>query len=372
MGRKKRGAAEGGASGGAVGEQAGPPGYAPPPVAGGSGTAGAAGGFSGNDPSKKPKTGETFLVKKYRAEKHYPAMEAFVRYTKTHRMLDASYVRWFQGGTNEKPYVFSTRVGGQDLSWGRGKTREAAMDCACRATFALFNAHGYKNFPLDDDCLTDLPVDAPPPPPPPPPPPLPPPPGMGGAHYGRIPGYPPGTSAMAPYPPQAPYNPLNPPLPPPPLPPGGLPPLPPPGSSAYPPPPVPPPPLPGSTTATFPAVADFVIPQPQVQTHAPVATALSSPHLTSSATQFQQGGENAAGGAGVGGATTKPFIVTMMAVATSTAAASTAKTSSIAQLKGGLQLVFDPGMEGVEEESMEEMRAKLPRYFTPRGAGTVP
>ena len=176
MGRKKRGAADGGSGGGAVGE-GGPLGYPVPPNAGGG-----ASGFNGNDPSKKPKTGETFLVKKYRAEKHYPAMEAFVRYTKTHRMLDASYVRWFQGGTNEKPYVFSTRVGGQDLSWGRGKSREAAMDCACRATFALFNAHGYKNFPLDDDCLTDMPVDAPPPPPPPPPPPLPPP---SGPHYRR-------------------------------------------------------------------------------------------------------------------------------------------------------------------------------------------
>ena len=116
----------------------------------------------------KQDTGESFLVKKYRPDKIYQAMEAFVKYTKSHRMLDASYVRWNTGVTPEKPHVFSTRVGGVDLGWGRGKTREAAMDCACRAAFALVRAHGYNNFPLDDDCLTQPPVDLPPPPPPPP------------------------------------------------------------------------------------------------------------------------------------------------------------------------------------------------------------
>ena len=70
-------------------------------------------GEHGNAPKKaKPETGESYLVKKYRAEKGYAAMEAFVRYTKAHRMLDASYVRWSTGVTPEKPFVFSTRVGG--------------------------------------------------------------------------------------------------------------------------------------------------------------------------------------------------------------------------------------------------------------------
>ncbi|GAX12048.1 hypothetical protein FisN_8Lh148 [Fistulifera solaris] len=122
----------------------------------------------------KLETGETYAVKKYRAERIYPSMEAFVKYTKAHRMLDAAYVRWSCGVTPEKPFVFSTRVGGTDLGWGRGKTREAAMDCACRAAFALVNAHGYKNFVLDEDCLTEAPTVNLPPPPPPPPPPLPP------------------------------------------------------------------------------------------------------------------------------------------------------------------------------------------------------
>jgi hypothetical protein len=94
-----------------------------------------------------------------------------------------------------------------------------------------------------------------------------------------------------------------------------------------------------------------------------------SAHLTGAATaQFQVGGDHGAGGGGGGvttTTTTKPFSVTMMA-----AAPAAMKKSSIAQLKGGLQLVFDPGMEGFEEESMEEMRAKLARY-APRGIGTV-
>lgn len=167
---------------------------------------------------QKPDTGEVFKVKTYRAEKNYASMEAFVRYTKAHRMLDASYVRWNTGVTPEKPFVFSTRVGGTDLGWGRGKSREAAMDCAVRAAFALVNAHGYKNFVLDEDCLLQPPVDlAPPPPPPPPPPPLPP-------HLQGL---------MLP--------------------------------GAFPPPPPPPPPPP--------IVAD-IIPQPKLSHHLPVASSL--------------------------------------------------------------------------------------------------
>lgn len=106
-------------------------------------------------------------------------MEAFVKYTKSHRMLDASYIGWNAGTTLDKPFVFSCRVGGTDLGFGRGKSREAAMDCACRATFALVSAHGYKNFQLDDDCMLEPPPLVPPPPPPgtmalgvPPPPPM--------------------------------------------------------------------------------------------------------------------------------------------------------------------------------------------------------
>jgi NADH dehydrogenase [ubiquinone] 1 alpha subcomplex assembly factor 6 len=143
---------------------------------------------NGTEASKKQKAEESYLVKKYRADKHYPAMDAFVKYTKAHRMSDAKYVRWHKGVTPEKPFVFSTRVGGTDLGWGRGKTREAAMDAACRAAFALVSAHGYNHFTVDEDSLAVEPHDFLPPPPPPPfgvapplppgMPPLPPPPGV--------------------------------------------------------------------------------------------------------------------------------------------------------------------------------------------------
>jgi hypothetical protein len=126
----------------------------------------------GTEPSKKQKAEESYLVKKYRADKHYAAMDAFVKYTKAHRMSDAKYLRWHKGVTPEKPFVFSTRVGGTDLGWGRGKTREAAMDAACRAAFALVSAHGYNQFAVDEDCLAVEPQDILPPPPPPPPPPV--------------------------------------------------------------------------------------------------------------------------------------------------------------------------------------------------------
>lgn len=102
MGRKKRGSANAAAANG---------GYSN----GGQQQHQQGGGNDSGGNSKKAKTGESYLVKKYRPERVYSAMEAFVRYTKSHRMLDASYVRWYTGVTPEKPFVFSTRVGGVDL-----------------------------------------------------------------------------------------------------------------------------------------------------------------------------------------------------------------------------------------------------------------
>jgi len=185
---------------------------------------------------KKQKGEEKYLVKKYRPEKHYDAMDAFVKYTKAHRMLDAAYVRMFKGTTPEKPFVFSIRVSGTGLAWGRGNSREKAMDCACRAAFALVAAHGYNNYPLDEDCLTTEPQDLLPPPPPPPLP----------------PGLPPGFPAQA----------------------GGAPPLP----GAYP--PVPPPP-----NANVPPPPPLqVIPQPKVLPDTtPTATSISATNAKMSA-----------------------------------------------------------------------------------------
>jgi NADH dehydrogenase [ubiquinone] 1 alpha subcomplex assembly factor 6 len=73
-------------------------------------------------------TGEKYLVKKYRADKMYNSMQAMVKYTKSHRMSDAAYVRWKVGVSTEKPFVFSVRVAQVDLGWGRGKTRDASID----------------------------------------------------------------------------------------------------------------------------------------------------------------------------------------------------------------------------------------------------
>ena len=162
--------------------------------------------LEGTVPKKpKPETGESYLVKKYRPDRSTQAMEAFVKYTKSHRMFDAAYVRWSTGVTTEKPFVFSTRVGGQDLGWGRGKTRDAAIDCATRAAFALVGAHGYRNFPLDDDCLAEPPQDPlPPPPPPPPPPPMGMPPLPGGGYPHGLP--PPPVGGPLPPPPPPPVE----------------------------------------------------------------------------------------------------------------------------------------------------------------------
>lgn len=278
-------------------------------------------------------TGEIFMVKKYRADRVFVSMEAFVRYAKAHRMLDASYVRWNVGVTVEKPHVFSVRVGGTDLGWGRGTTREAAMDCAVRAAFALVNAHGYKNFQLDADCLLQAPVDdfVPPPPPPPPLPsgyPPPPPPPMLLT--------PPGVYSL-----------------PPPVPPGVL--LPPP----------PPPPINIST-------AD-IIPQPKLSQQAPVASSLhrhpamarTMPSETNTTTMNPASSTPAV--ISLNFSTTAKQHQNVAPPVTATTAlpihgSSVSNTISLRQLKGGLVLVFDPTGEGRDELCMSELRVLQPRY----------
>jgi hypothetical protein len=268
------------------------------------GNTNAANGSSEGPAIKKPKpeTGESYLVKKYRPEKHYVAVDAFVKYTKSHRMLDAAYVRWRPGQTAEKPFVFSVKVGGVELGWGRGKTRDAAIDCAVRAAFALVGAHGYRNFPLDADCLMEAPVDLPPPPPPPLAPPLP---GGGFSGMHHVGGPPP------PYPPHFPPPPM---AFPPPLPPGA-------------------PPLP----------VPVAIPQPQAFPSQPaMATSLSVSTAVSTS-------------AGAADSKTTTFSLNLSKQPEDT----TKKT----QLKGGLTLVYSPESEGTEDEiSMEEKRASLSRY----------
>ncbi len=142
-----------------------------------------------DDPSHNENDGErrSYPVKKYRPDSYYRSIEAFARYTKSHRMLDASYDRWNGGGsTSDKPHVYGIKIAGSYLSWGRGRTRDAAIDASIRAAFALVAAHGYDDFALTEDCFTeepyDVPVMAPMPPPPPPPPP----------GYGMMPPLPPG------------------------------------------------------------------------------------------------------------------------------------------------------------------------------------
>lgn len=257
-----------------------------------------------NTPPEPLEEGErhSYPVKKYRPDSYYRSIEAFMRYTKSHRMLDASYVRWMQGGgTSEKPIMFGIKIAGSFLSWGRGKTRDAAIDASIRAAFALVAAHGYDDFTLTDDCFTEEPFDAPlaPIPPPPPPPPM----GFG------APPLPPGMPP-APLPPGMPPN-FK-------APPSGVPP---PNFG------LPPPPL-----------AENMIPQPV----APKAD------LAVASTVVEVGGASVTAKVGLL-ASTKP--------------SSEPKEET---KKGKNSLVFDG--EGMDEEGgelcMEEMRMKVPRYWT--------
>jgi len=258
--------------------------------------------------NKKSKSGEkeeSYPVKKYRSSTYYASIEAFSKYTKAHRMLDAAYVRVpipNAPAQLEKPFLFSTRVGGQSLAWGRGKTRDAAIDCACRAAFSLVQAHGYEDFTLDDDCFMNMPSsltltsDGNPPPPPPPPPPLPP---MG---LGVIPptGFPPGV--------------------------------------------MPPTVQPGNVS---------LIPQPTIplSTDAPIASSLSSSNHFSSDPN----------------AMTTASITPSLSLSISDKKSAQDNQQNVVTTKGGLRLVFIPDVitSDVNEKAetcMEERRALQPRY----------
>lgn len=254
---------------------------------------------------KKAKYDEKYPVKKYRPDRNFSAMDAFVKYTKSHRMTDAAYVRWDAGETPEKPFVFACRVGGINLGWGRGKTRDSAIDAACRAAFSLVSAHGYNHFPIDDDCLTTEPIDVvlPPPPPPPPPPPV----GMPPLPPGMPPGF-------APPLPQG-------------VPPSGLP--------------------PGYPPAVVPPASDL-IPQPKVaDASLPVASSLSGSMAASSSAAGPQD---------------RTVPVSLSLTASTTAPPPAPESSSRRKLKGGLTLAFDPDSDGPDETCMEERRASLDRY----------
>ena len=285
-----------------------------------------------DDPKKartSNETGESYLVKKYRPTKIYAAMESFVKYTKSHRMLDATYVRWRTGVTPDKPFVFSTRVGGVDLGWGKGKTRESAMDCACRAAFALVAAHGYNNFPLDDDCLMQAPTESLPPPPPPPPAPT---------------AYPVQGHGIAPI--------HLPPLP------NGMPPLPhglPPGL-----PPLHghPPPLPS---------ADLIPQAKMVSDAAPTASSLSST-LGAVTTIHASPTTEVPVASSIGNSNPAVSTVSISLNNGNSGPSSDMHTregngkENKKKLKGGLTLVYDPDRRGTDDISMEETRALLPRY----------
>ncbi|KAL3772101.1 hypothetical protein ACHAW5_004939 [Stephanodiscus triporus] len=270
---------------------------------------------------------KSYPVKRYRPDSYYRSIEAFARYTKSHRMLDAAYVRWTSAGsTPDRPHVFGIRIAGSYLSWGRGKTRDAAIDAAVRAAFHLVAAHGYDDFAMTEDCFTEEPYDAPALAPMPPPPPPPPPHGGYVGHMGM------GMGVMIP-----------------PLPPGGPPPGMPPNFSHH------QPPIPGGGppgSSLFganppPAFDESLIPQPA----APCANLAIASAVSTAAAAIE------GGGVGGGGTATVGVSVSTIAAATATAATTTATSKGL--VYSGMSID-----EGGDEMSMEETRMRMPRYWT--------
>lgn len=235
-----------------------------------------------------------------------------------------------RGATASAPIVFCTRIGGSDLSWGRGKTQDIAIDNACRAAFALVAAHGYTDFECNEDCLTQEPfelyVSEPVPPPPPPP--------------------------------QGLWN--GGPVPPPPLPP------PPPVGMVPPPPPVVP--LPSSSTVTLIPQAKTLNHQLAVPTSVNAKDSVSGETLSAGASLPLQGASVAETNRSVSIAWKQQSSAVVNATSTVTtlggnAAARVSPFQS--SIKGGLTLLYDPTVvsDGDDQDiSVEMKRASLKKY----------
>jgi hypothetical protein len=290
--------------------------------------------------SNKKQKIESYSVKKYRCKGHFRVIEAFQRYTKNHRMSDATFTVVSppkRGATPSAPVVFCARIGGADLAWGRGKTRDIAIDNACRAAFALVAAHGYTDFECNEDCLTVEPTEilnevAPPPPLPPP-----------------VPG------ALPPLPPGVP-----PPLPGYPLPPPGVPPQM--GGNRFPPIPGVGPPLPGVFP---PKVNEGVTLIPQAKS---LSSQVAVPSVISKDQQPVGTGNGTGAGTGIGAnASTNGNSSTKAPLSLSLEkkgkAPPTSSTGFRKKIKGGLTLLYDTEADGDGKIiSMEMRRASLDKY----------
>ena len=296
-----------------------------------------------------------------------------------------------RGATPSAPIVFSARIGGSDLAWGRGKTRDIAIDNACRAAFALVAAHGYTDFECNEDCLTVEPTElmnpnvgangsgsgsglVPPPPLPPPPgvpPPLPNgmanvPMGMNGSMPIPPPGIPPPMMGVPP--------PIG--VPPPPMGPNGL-------------------PLPGPPDKVQVSAGVTLIPQAKSLSSAVAVPSVISKDGDSNQISNGDGksvgadgsgtGVGAGAGAGVSEATKTPLSLSLDPKEKSKKASSsdttanestpngngtktstgTGITSYRKKIKGGFTLLYDPEADGNGTVvTMEMRRAKLSKYRT--------
>jgi len=81
---------------------------------------------------------DTYLCKKYRYQQgEYRYITEFINYLKQHRMLEATFNRdpAGQGAAGHKKEVWYCCVSGTPLGYGRGSSRDKAIECACKASF---------------------------------------------------------------------------------------------------------------------------------------------------------------------------------------------------------------------------------------------
>jgi hypothetical protein len=109
------------------------------------------------------------------------------------------------------------------------------------------------------------------------------------------------------------------------------------------------------------ASADL-IPQPKIiSNHAPVASSLSNLNHHNAVSSESAGAPQSSESQSLAPPATLAISLNLNRDATAAAAAAASRPKR-SQLKGGLTLIFDPGMDGPEEECMEENRASLVRY----------
>ncbi|GMH75304.1 hypothetical protein TL16_g06716 [Triparma laevis f. inornata] len=110
-------------------------------------------------PPPPPTGGEktSFEVKKYRYDASaFRSISDFINYVKNQRMAtDAAFqIAGPHGAVAHKTEVWACTLSNEPIGYGRGKSRDHAINNACISSMQILRSPGWQDIVLNDDCCT--------------------------------------------------------------------------------------------------------------------------------------------------------------------------------------------------------------------------